>query len=313
LVDDLLDVSRITRGKVELRLEELDLIEVIVRAVETVRPLIDSRKHRLTVSQPGRPIRVQGDPTRLAQVIGNLLNNAAKYTEEGGQITVCLEREGDEAVLRIRDTGAGISAEMLPKVFDLFIQVDRTIDRSQGGLGVGLTLVRSLVEMHGGSTQAFSAGVGKGSEFVVRLPALAEDTGRKAPRDASIEGAPRRNYRVLIVDDNLDAGESLAMLLRLAGDEVRTAISGTRALEVAEAFRPQVVLLDIGLPGMDGYEVARRLRQLGGGDEMRLIAVTGYGQEDDRRRSREAGLDHHLVKPADPDIVEKLLADIAVL
>lgn len=309
LVDDLLDVSRITRGRVELRKEKVDLAEAATRALESARPLIDARRHRLTYEGPPAPVRVEADPVRLAQVIGNLLNNAAKYTDEGGQITLTVGREGHEAVVRVRDTGAGLPPEMLPRVFDLFTQAESTLDRAQGGLGIGLTLVRSLVEMHGGSVQALSAGPGQGSEFVVRLPALAGEPEARAGAGPAA-AAPVAPRRVLVVDDNADSAESLALLLRLSGHQARTAYNGTSALAAARAFSPQVVLLDIGLPGMDGYEVARRLRAGAGGEKMVLVAQTGYGQEDDHRRSRQAGFDAHLVKPVDPGVLEALLAQL---
>ncbi len=308
LVDDLLDVSRITRGRVELRKEVIDLAEVATRAVEAARPLIDARRHRLTYEGPPEPVRVEADPVRLTQVIGNLLNNAAKYTDEGGRITLTVGREVREAVVRVRDTGTGIPPEMLPAVFDLFTQAERTLDRAQGGLGIGLTLVRSLVEMHGGTVQVFSAGVGAGSEFVVRLPALAGAVEGGAGPGPGVAAAvtPRR---ILVVDDNVDSAESLALLLRLAGHRARTAHNGPGALAAARDFRPEVVLLDIGLPGMDGYEVARRLREWADGERVLLVAQTGYGQEDDRCRSRQAGFDAHLIKPVDPSVLQALLAD----
>jgi signal transduction histidine kinase len=308
LVDDLLDVSRITRGKVELRKQAVDLAEAATRAVESARPLIDARRHRLIYEGPAAPVRVQADPVRLTQVIGNLLNNAAKYTDEGGRISLTIGREQADAVVRVRDTGVGISAEMLHRVFDLFTQADRTLDRAQGGLGIGLTLVRSLVELHGGSVQALSGGLGAGSEFVVRLPALTaeEESGGPASPEMAAPVTPRR---VLVVDDNVDNAESLALLLRLGGHEARTAQTGPGAIAAASEFRPEVVLLDIGLPGMDGYEVARRLREGTGGKTLLLVAQTGYGQEDDRCRSRQAGFDAHLVKPIDPGTLLTLLAD----
>jgi signal transduction histidine kinase len=305
LVDDLLDVSRITRGKVELRPAPVDLRAVLAAAVETARPLIDAKHHRLTVTQPGRPVRVSADPVRLAQVVGNLLNNAAKYSEEGATITLSLDAEGDRAVVRVRDTGVGIPPEMLPRVFDLFTQIDRTLDRSQGGLGIGLTLVKSLVELHGGTVEAASGGAGTGSEFTVRLPLL--PGADAAAADAAPEPpAPRR--RVLVVDDNHDAGDSLGDLLVLSGHEVRVARNGTQAVEVAREFRPDVALLDIGLPGMSGYELAGRLRAEPFGPALLLVALTGYGQDEDRRRTREAGFDHHLTKPADLGQLAGLLA-----
>ncbi len=307
LVDDLLDVSRITRGVVELRRAVVDVRDVVARAVETARPLIDAKRHRLNVAQPSGPVFVEGDPVRLAQVVGNLLNNAAKYTPEGGDIAVAFGVEGEQAVVRVRDNGAGIPANMLPRVFDLFTQVEQTIDRAQGGLGIGLTLVRSLVEMQGGSVEAHSGGPGRGSEFVIRLPAWAGAEPGPPPADQHGVATHGPGCRVLVVDDNVDAAESLAMLLRLSGYDVRTANDGSAALEAARAFHPEAVVLDVGLPGMDGYEVARRLRREPGAEGLLLIALTGYGQEEDQRRSARAGFDHHLVKPADPIALDKLL------
>jgi signal transduction histidine kinase len=307
LVDDLLDVSRITRGKADLRIEPIDLKDVLARAVETVRPLVDSRRHRLTVSQPARPVWVAADVTRLTQVVGNLLNNAAKYSEENSQIVLALEDDGRSAVIRVQDTGVGIPAEMLPRVFDLFTQIDRTLDRSQGGLGIGLTLVRSLVEMHGGTVEATSNGIGTGSEFVVRLPVLPSQTVRYA-RPGPGNDATFVPYRILVVDDNPDARDSLADLLRLTGHEVRTAQTGPKAIDVARLWPPDIALLDIGLPGMDGYELAGHLRAEPYGESLLLIALTGYGQDEDRRRTKQAGFDHHLTKPADPAVLAQLLA-----
>jgi len=309
LVDDLLDVSRITRGKVELQKESVDLAAVVARAVEISRPLIDARRHELAVTLPPEPVRLEADAARLAQVVANLLNNAAKYTEERGHIWLTVEREGPEAVVRVRDTGVGIPAEMLAQVFDLFTQVTHSLDRSQGGLGIGLTLVRSLVEMHGGGVRAHSGGPGQGSEFVVRLPLLA---GRRAAGSGPgaggrpIESSARR---ILVVDDNGDAADSLAMLLRLMGNDVRTAPDGPAALEAARAYRPDVVLLDLGLPGMSGYEVCRRLREGHFANGPLVVALTGYGQDEDRRRTREAGFDRHLVKPVNPDELRGVLAE----
>jgi signal transduction histidine kinase/ActR/RegA family two-component response regulator len=309
LVDDLLDVSRITRGKVALRKKPVEVGEFVARAVEAVRPLIDARKHRFTVTQPGRPLWVLADLTRMTQVVGNLLNNAAKYGEEGGQITLAVEERGGKVVLRVRDTGAGIAAEMLPKVFDLFTQIDRTLDRSQGGLGIGLTLVRSLVELHGGKVKAFSEGVGRGSEFVVTLPLLSEDDIRRAQQINQETGNHKPRHRILVVDDNVDAAESLALVLGLLGHEVQTVHHGLKVPEAVALLKPDVILLDIGLPGIDGYTVARRLRQTDLGSRPLLIALTGYGQEEDRHRAQEAGFDHHLTKPADPLILQRLLTE----
>jgi signal transduction histidine kinase/DNA-binding response OmpR family regulator len=318
LVDDLLDISRITRGKIRLKTERVDLAAIASGAVETCRPLIDERRHRLVVSVPPAPLRVEGDPVRLAQVVGNLLNNAAKYTPEGGRIWLSTSREANQAVLRVRDSGMGIPEEMLGSIFDLFTQVDHSLDRSQGGLGIGLTLVRRLVELHQGQVEAHSDGPGQGSEFVVRLPLrreegtrLLQDTGEmpSLAHAAAVPRAPSR--RVLVVDDNRDAAESLALLLSVAGHQTRVCHDGPSAVAAAAEFRPEAVLLDIGLPGMDGYEVARRLRAEPAMPRALLIALTGYGQLEDQRRAHEAGFDHHLVKPADLDALAALLASPA--
>jgi signal transduction histidine kinase/DNA-binding response OmpR family regulator len=312
LVDDLLDISRITRGKIRLQTEPVDLAAVVARAVETCRPLIESRRHRLSVSVAPGPLRVEGDAVRLAQVVSNLLHNAAKYTEEGGQIWLSAGADGGEAVVRIRDTGMGIPPEMLSSIFDLFTQADRSLDRSQGGLGIGLTLVRRLVEMHQGIVEAHSAGLGRGSEFVVRLPLfkeepqVAHDETNTGTNGSAFGSGPSR--RVLVVDDNKDAAESLALLLGVAGHQTRVCHDGPSCLQAAAEFRPEAVLLDIGLPGMDGYEVARRLRANPATGRALLVALTGYGQADDLRRAREAGFNHHFVKPADLDALAALLA-----
>ncbi len=319
MVDDLLDVSRVTRGHITLRKEAVELSAVVERAVEISRPLIESRRHELIEALPDGPVWLDADPVRLAQVIANLLNNAAKYTEERGRIVLSAAREGGDVVLRVKDNGLGIAPDVLPRVFELFTQDHRTLDRSQGGLGIGLTMVKGLVEMHGGGVRAFSEGPGKGSEFVVRLPLLQLQSAdcRLQNENGAGKAAPSSNpqskisnlqsRKVLIVDDNADSAESLALLLSMRGHEVRTAHDGPAALEAAEAFRPQAVLLDIGLPGMDGYEVARRLRDRPGAEGVLLVALTGYGQEDDRRRAAEAGFDAHLVKPAEPAAVHRLL------
>jgi PAS domain S-box-containing protein len=308
LLDDLLDVSRISRGRVELRLEPVDVARLVTRTAEAARPLIEERRHELLVCLPPAAMRVRGDPTRLEQVMTNLLTNAAKYTDPGGRIWLSAAREGDGVVLRLRDTGVGIAADMLPKVFDLFVQAERRLDRSRGGVGIGLTLVKRLVELHGGSVEAKSDGPGRGSEFVVRLPALAEDEASAAGERKARPPAPAVPRRVLVVDDNPDGADSLAMLLRLEGQQVRVAYDGPAALALAREARPELVFLDLGMPDMDGFEVARRLRrdpELGG---VVLIALTGWGQEHDRRRSAEAGFDHHLVKPVEPDAVREVLA-----
>lgn len=308
LVDDLLDVSRITRGKIRLQPEPVEVGAFIAQAVETSRPLIDARKHQLTVKPPGEPLFVKGDATRLAQVLANLLNNAAKYTDEGGRITLTARREGDDVLLSVRDTGVGIPSGMLGKVFDLFTQVDRSLDRSQGGLGIGLTLVNRLVELHGGSVRASSPGPNLGSEFIVRLPLLRDlpsSHSRSNGRHADLGDSPPK--RILVVDDNKDAAESLSLLLQLARHEVRIALDGPAALAAAREFCPEVVLIDIGLPGMNGYEVARNLRQWPEMAGAQLVAITGYGQEEDRRLSLEAGFDVHLTKPVDPEELQRFL------
>lgn len=316
LVDDLMDVSRITSGKVALRREPLELSTIINRVVETSRLLIDARRQHLTVTLPpelAEPTRVEGDLTRLTQVVSNLLNNAAKYTDEGGHIELTAAEENGEAVIRVRDDGIGMPVELLPHVFSLFTQADRSLDRSQGGLGIGLTLVRNIVEMHGGRVAARSEGPGRGSEFIVRLPALRiADSGLRIEEDSAIPqstiGAP--HLRVLVVEDNVDSAEMMAFMLKLGGHEVRMALDGPSSLEAACAFLPQVVLCDIGLPGMNGYEVAARLRQQPEFKQTRLIALTGYGQEEARHRSKEAGFDYHLVKPIEPDALDALLDSI---
>lgn len=307
LVDDLMEVSRITRGKIELRKERIDLAEVLQSAIETSRPVINAARHRLDVELSAEPLFLDADKVRLTQVIANLLNNAAKYTHEGGRIWLSTRRDESNALISVRDNGMGIPADMLPKVFDLFTQVGRTYHRSQGGLGIGLTLVRHLVALHGGSVEANSEGVGKGSEFAVRLPAI--ESAR--PRDGGKEGEQAETIatrRILVVDDNPDIADSLAMLLKQLGAEVAIANGGPSALETLPIFRPSVVLLDIGMPGMDGFEVARHIRQQPGGRDIALIALTGWGQEQDRRQSRDAGIDHHLVKPVDLELLKELLA-----
>ncbi len=311
LIDDLLDVSRITQGKLELRRERAELAAIVRDSVEASRPLVEASGHELAVTGPGRPIYVDADATRLAQVFSNLLNNAAKYTEPGGKIALAVEHHDGEVVVAVRDNGVGIPAEMLPDVFGMFTQVDRSLERSQGGLGIGLTLVRTLVEMHGGTVEARSDGQGLGSEFVVRLPIVAAVPPR-APAGGGEPGATGRpaGRRILVVDDNRDSARTLARLLKLMGNETRTAHDGGEALEAAEQYRPEVMLLDIGLPVMNGYEVARTIRDRPWGRAVRIVALTGWGQDGDRRRSEESGIDDHLVKPVDPSTLEKLLSDI---
>jgi signal transduction histidine kinase len=302
LVDDLLDVSRITRGKINLVKEPVEIARVVAVAVESCRPIIDERRHTLEVVLPPTAVLVEADLTRLAQVILNLLNNAAKYTDEGGRIRLSVTVETNQVAISVRDNGTGISAEMLPTIFDVFTQVDRTLDRSQGGLGLGLTLVRRLTEMHGGRVEAHSAGPGKGSEFIVRLPLLNEqsmDEAKPSSRDGQPRGVRGPRRRILIVDDNRDSAESLAMLLRVRGHDVRTAYDGRQGLVVADEYRPGVLILDIGLPGLDGYTIARALRGQPAFRDALLIALTGYGAEEDRRACYRSGFDAHLVKPVD--------------
>ena len=312
LVDDLMDIARISRGKIQLRKEPLELAPVVRRAVEAIQFTLEGRGHALVVSLPDGPIRLEADPTRLEQILWNLLSNAAKYTEPGGRIRLEGQRVAGEVVIRVRDTGIGIEREMLPRIFEMFTQVDHRSTRALDGLGIGLGLVKSLVEMHGGTITAGSDGPGMGSEFVVRLPAL--PAGRETPAVAApghgAAPAPGPPRRILVVDDNADAALSLAKLLRrLYGQEVRVAHDGPEALDVAEEFRPEVVLLDIAMPAMDGYEVARRLRRRPAFAGTMLVALTGWGQESDRRESREAGFDRHLVKPVDPEEIRALMTD----
>jgi signal transduction histidine kinase/DNA-binding response OmpR family regulator len=311
LVDDLLDVSRITRGKIQLQLARVDVAGLVSAAVETNVPLIESRKHLLSVSLPERPLWIKADAARMSQVIGNLLNNSAKYTAEGGRISLTVTAEENEAVFRVADSGVGLSEEMQSTVFDLFARGQRAPNTLQEGLGVGLTLVRRLVEIHGGTVQAYSAGPDRGSEFVVRIPILNEGVNepREAENPEQSSGHPAAS-RVLVVDDNEDAAESTALLLRLKGWDVRLACDGPATLKAALAFRPDAVLLDLGLPVMDGYEVARRLRAQPFGERLVIVAASGYGQEHDRRRSAEAGFDDHLVKPLDPSHLTETLASL---
>jgi signal transduction histidine kinase/ActR/RegA family two-component response regulator len=309
LVDDLLEVSRITRGKVELRLEPVELAAVIRSAVEASRPVINASGHQLAISLPTEPVVLMGDSVRLTQSFINLLNNAAKYTNNGGQIWLNARTQNDRVVVSVRDTGVGIAPEMLPRIFDMFTQLDRSKRQAQGGLGIGLTLVKSLVEMHGGEVEATSPGENHGSEFVVRLPLSKRQTvASPAKTDSQNSNLPDR--RVLVVDDNRDAAISLGRLLKLLGADVHVVHDGPAALQVLSTFRPTVVLLDIGMPGMDGYEVARRIRKHPDWGDVVLIAVTGWGQEQDRLLATQAGFDHHLLKPADAASLGDLLTSI---
>ena len=307
MVDDLFDISRIERGKVKLDKEPVAVASIVERAVEEVRPLAEERKHQLTVALPAEAAWVDADRQRLTQVVVNILVNAVKYTAEGGQIHLGVERVADDVVFKFRDTGIGIPAELLPRIFEPFTQEQQSEDRVGGGLGIGLALVRNLVDLHGGRVQAFSAGRGKGSEFVMHLPVLkaspiAINIDKKAP-----DLSPAFPRRILVVDDNRDAARSLARLLALYGHEVQTAHDGPAALEAARTHIPEIILLDIGMPRMDGLEVARRLRQESCLKEVMLVALTGYGQDRDRRRSREAGFDVHLVKPVEFEHLQTIL------
>jgi PAS domain S-box-containing protein len=314
LVDDLLDVSRIRHGTIALRRERVDLLAVVKHVVEGAGSLTESRDQALSVSLPPAPVYLDADFTRLVQAIGNLLTNASKFTDRGGRIALAVEVSGDreppEAVVRVRDTGVGIAADQLHRIFDMFEQVHSSLDSSAGGLGIGLSLVKSLVEQHGGAVAARSDGVGRGSEFIIRLPVLAEapSAPQKATTDEGARGAPPANRRILVVDDNRDSAISLSKLLTLAGHQTRTAHDGLEAVEAAGEFRPDVVLLDIGLPKLNGYEAARRIRQEPWGKTMMLVALTGWGQDDDRQQSKDAGFDRHLVKPVDSVALREVLA-----
>jgi CheY-like chemotaxis protein len=312
LVDDLLDVARISQGRIVLRRSRVHLAEILERAVESSRAFIESRGLELSFSLPSGPTPVEADPGRLEQVFTNLLSNAAKYTEPGGRVEVTAERRAGEFVVRVRDNGIGISPELIPGIWDLFTQAERTPDRALGGLGIGLTVARRLTELHEGTIEARSEGPGKGSEFLVTLPAQPEaaamDGERSAP--ATPGRASSGSARVLLIEDNPDAAESLAMLLELLGHRVRVSHDGITGIEAARAHGPDVILVDIGLPGMDGYEVARRLRlerELG---HVVLVALTGYGRDQDKRQAAAAGFDSHLVKPATLDAIEALLASV---
>ena len=308
LVEELLDVARISEGKIVLAREPVDLRAAVEAAVETAHPMIENHRHQLHVRLPDTPVWLQGDAARLAQVVGNLLHNAAKYSGDGGQIHLVLEVERGEALIRVRDNGVGIDAALLPHVFDLFTQGKRSLDRSQGGLGIGLTLVKRLVELHGGSVEASSAGINQGAEFRVRLPAISVVPLTDGEDASAGQGSDARGQRVLIVDDNRDAADSVAQYLQLEGHEVKAVGDGMQALACVPVFAPQVVLLDIGLPGLSGYEVARRLREMPATADVLLVAVTGYGQKEDRQLALDAGFDRHFVKPTDPRQLSDLIA-----
>jgi CheY-like chemotaxis protein len=307
LVSDLLDVSRVSQGKLILHKRPLETIDVVFRAIEMSSPLVEQRGHRLTVKVPESGLLVEADETRLAQVIANILNNAAKYTPEGGRIAVSATSDGGDMVLRVRDSGIGIHPDILPRIFDLFVQEERGLPRSREGLGIGLSIAKGLVELHGGTIGVESGGEGRGSEFVIRLPlAGARPSEARHPHAAAAErDGPGK--RVLVVDDNRDGAELLEEVFRALGHTTRLAYDGEGALELAREFRPHIAFLDIGLPLMDGYELARGLRQVPGLEAVRLVAVTGFGQDADRGRTREAGFDEHLVKPVEIDDLRILM------
>ena len=309
LVDDLLDMSRISRGRIELRRDRVALAPMISQAVEATRALYRTMNHELTVTLPQRPVYVDADPARLAQAVGNLLNNACKFTDTGGHVWLTVEQQGPQAVIRVKDNGIGIAPDQLPRLFDMFTQVDTSLERSRDGLGIGLTLVKTLVEMHGGTVEARSEGLGRGSEFIIRLPTVAE-APRERPADRVDETVTTVRRKILVVDDNEDAAEWLATLLRLHGHDTHIAHDGVEAVRAAERLVPDAVLLDIGLPRLDGYEVCRRIRQQGWGRTILIVALTGWGQDEDRQQSQDAGFDTHLVKPVDDAVLMRLLSSL---
>jgi CheY-like chemotaxis protein len=311
LIDDLLDVARVTSGKIEIRKQLVDLNRVAASAVETSTPMIQGARHVLDVSMWGEALLLEIDPTRIAQVVNNLLTNAAKYTPPGGRIALAVRKEGREAVIAVTDSGVGIPPEHQDSIFEMFNQVGRNMGLAQGGLGIGLSLVRQLVALHGGRVSAASPGVGQGSTFTVRLPlGVRQEAGGGDPALPERRTAQRRTFRILVVDDNTDAAESLSLLLQLNAHEIRTATNGRDALEIAREFRPDIGFLDIGMPGMTGFELASRLRALPELAGMTLVAVTGWGSEEDLARSREAGIDHHFTKPIAAETVSRLLSQI---
>jgi CheY-like chemotaxis protein/two-component sensor histidine kinase len=311
LVDDLLDVARITRGTIELRKERVDVTTIVKNAVETSQPQFDQVGQRLRLNLPQEPIYVDADPIRMSQVFANLLNNAAKYTEPRGRIELTVQREDTNVVVSVKDNGIGIPKPKLDEIFDMFAQVDRSLERAHGGLGIGLTIVKCLVEMHGGTVEAHSEGHGRGSEFIVRQPiAVGPAEGNAPPTTEEESFPPIPSRRILVVDDNSDAASSLGMLLKLLGHDTQVAHEGEQALEIAASYQPEIVLLDIGMPKISGYDVCRRMRELPTGNDMIIVAVTGWGQEADRQKSVEATFDGHMVKPVEPLELLKLLASL---
>jgi signal transduction histidine kinase/ActR/RegA family two-component response regulator len=309
LVDDLIDVSRISRNRLALRRERVELATIVNNAVEACRPQIDAARHTLTIDLPTQPLVLHADAARLVQVIGNLLTNAAKYTEPGGRISLAARREGEQVAISVRDNGCGIPPELLPRAFEMFSQLDATLDRAQGGLGIGLTLVQRLVEMHEGTVTALSEGQGRGTEFIIRLPVLPAEVPAKRQVESNASSQSSRR-KILVVDDNRDSATTLAMLLKITGNDLQTAHDGQEAVTKAEQFRPEVILLDLGMPIMDGYEACRAIRLQPWGQRMKIVALTGWGQESDRRQSREAGFDAHLVKPVEHALLVKTLDDL---
>ncbi len=306
IVDDLLEISRITRGTIALQKSPVDITSIVTAAIETSVPMIEARKHTLNISRPTEILEVDADIVRMTQVVSNLLTNAAKYTEEGGEISLSVHRDGDDAVISVKDNGTGIAPNLLPHIFELFTQAERTLDRSQGGLGIGLALVRSLVHLHNGSVHAYSEGVGRGSEFVIRLPILMASQPQQSVEEPVKEVATTA-HRILVVDDNVDSAMTLALMLETMGHESVVAHDGLTALETAESFRPNLILLDVGLPGMNGFAVSEQLRATPHLKDIVIAGLTGYGEDEDRKRSEEAGFDYHFVKPIDPAELEELI------
>jgi CheY-like chemotaxis protein len=307
LVDDLMDVSRITIGQVNLRNERIGLRRILDDAVEAAMPAIEAGKHRLAIEIPGNAPQIEGDPTRLSQVFQNLLDNAAKYTPMGGTITLRAETRGDRIEVSVRDTGIGIPPDVQSRVFELFTRVHPSDRIKTSGLGIGLSLARKLVELHGGTIEVRSEGVSRGSEFIVTLPMVVADQPAVAPEENAAHAVPDNRQRVLVVDDNRDAAESLGMLLEMDNCTVALAFDGPQALKMLDNFRPDIALLDIGMPGMDGYELARRIRATPQGARLMLVALTGWGQADDKKRAAEAGFNEHLTKPVDPDLLARII------
>jgi CheY-like chemotaxis protein/two-component sensor histidine kinase len=309
-VDDLLDVSRISRGRIELRRAQIELASIVHQSVEAADTLVESKNQNLTVTLPPQPVYLNADPARLAQVLGNLLSNASKFTFEGGRILLTVEVDGDYVMIRVRDSGIGIAPSQLPHIFDLFMQGDSSLERSVSGLGIGLTLVKTLVELHQGTVVANSAGLGQGSEMVVRLPISSESSAPFSPLPSTVDVPPTAVHRILVVDDNVDSAESLALLLEITGNQTHIAHDGLEAVDMAEKVLPDLILLDIGLPKLNGFEVCRRIRQQPWGKNIVVVALSGWGQDQDRQKSKEAGFDQHFVKPVDEKTLLDLLASL---